>query len=59
MRLKSLALATGLAIFSVLTASGVSIAAPPAKAFGELPVGYDAAISQDDYDLSKTKVLKA
>lgn len=52
MRLKSLAVATGLAFFSALTSFNISLAAPPAKAFGELPKAYDAAISPDGNELA-------
>ncbi len=52
MRLKSLAVATGLAFFSTLTSFNISLAAPPAKAFGELPKAYDAAISPDGNELA-------
>ena len=52
MRLKSLALATSLAFLSALTSFNISLAAPPAKAFGELPKAYDAAISPDGNELA-------
>jgi len=47
MRLKSLFVAVVLTLFVCLGLVENVFAAPPAKAFGELPVGYDAAISPD------------
>lgn len=52
MRLKSLVVATGLALISSFISLDVSSAAPPAKAFGELPKAYDAAISPDGSELA-------
>ena len=52
MRLTSTAIATVLALFLTLGATTESTAAPAAKAFGELPVGYDAAISPNGKELA-------
>jgi len=52
MRLTSIAIAAVLAIFSTLWTTSQCMAAPPAKAFGELPVGYDASISPDGKELA-------
>jgi len=52
MRLTSTAIATVLALFLTLGATTKSTAAPAAKAFGELPVGYDAAISPNGKELA-------
>jgi len=52
MLLKSIAIATVLATFSSLGMVSSSLAAPPAKAFGELPVAYDAAISPNGEELA-------
>ena len=41
-----------LSMFSVALHINSAIAAPPAKAFGELPVGYDAAISPNGEELA-------
>jgi len=52
MRLQSILLATCLAVFSTFSISGLAEATPSPKAFGELPVGYDAAISPDGTELA-------
>ena len=41
-----------LSMFSVALHINSAVAAPPAKAFGELPVGYDAAISPNGEELA-------
>ena len=50
MRFKYLILA--LSLFTLPLYAQKAVAAPPAKAFGELPVGYDAAISPNGQELA-------
>ena len=47
MRALSFLVSITLGVFIALSGSQLVSAAPPAKAFGELPVGYDGAISPD------------
>ncbi len=49
---KSICLAVGLAAFGISHTSQPAQAAPPAKAFGQLPMAYDAAISPDGKKLA-------
>lgn len=52
MRFKHLASALALSFCSAFISISTANAAPPAKAFGELPVGYDAAISPNGKELA-------
>jgi len=52
MRLKSIVFASAIAIASSLFVTETAYSAPPAKAFGELPMGYDAAISPNGEELA-------
>jgi len=52
MRLKPILFASAIAIASSLFFTETAYSAPPAKAFGELPMGYDAAISPNGEELA-------
>ena len=49
---RNLLLATGLSLAGTIGVASTSFAAPPAKAFGQLPVAYDADISPDGKHLA-------
>lgn len=50
--MRNLLLASGLSLAATVGMSSTVHAAPPAKAFGELPVGYDADLSPDGKHLA-------
>jgi len=50
--IKSACLATALATFGLFSLHNAAYAAPPAKAFGQLPMAYDAAISPNGEKLA-------
>ena len=52
MRLKPILFASAITIASSLFFTETAYSAPPAKAFGELPMGYDAAISPNGEELA-------
>jgi len=52
MRLKAILFASAIAIASSLLFAETAYSAPAAKAFGELPMGYDAAISPNGEELA-------